>query len=178
MSWARFAKEILPQALGLQVWVPATGSFTAFVGPTRDLAKGHGLFKWPNLYSWYLYPEASPCGQWGLAQGAWQTCLGVVEYPSQWDGPKPHLFEGLVLVLKGCRDASGQSAGLGLFPEILQAKLFPHRKTIEAYSAQGRLLPEGIPAAGLSLTPQCAAADLKVSLPGGLEVQVRIDRWY
>jgi hypothetical protein len=55
------------------------------------------------------------------------------------DGYKPHMSNGLIVVLNNARDGNWQNCGAGLFHEILKGDLREVRSTIEAYSRTARI---------------------------------------
>jgi hypothetical protein len=134
MTWAKFSRDVLPEATKLEffaVHANYTGLLTA-VDPEAPL-----LFQWPHPVSWYVYHGGSQPSQWGLAPG-YVEITGLSPSPARWGGNRAtHFSESVVAILKGARDS--RTAGLCLFPEILKSDLHAVRATIEAYSNRGSL---------------------------------------
>jgi hypothetical protein len=99
--------------------------------------------------------------------------------------PKPsmvggvtHHGDGVLLVLKGCREHENRASGLALFPECLRSELHEVRSVIEKFSNANK--PEGSvhgSAAGPMIPEQGSYAHVvKVVTPSGTQ-QYTIDRW-
>ncbi len=146
MTWAKFARDVLPRAQSLALAVPLHGPFAALTTAV-DLA-APPLFRWDrpewrNRVSWYTHVHGSPASQWALRGGMRATVLAICEMPCVWGDGKQvpanvSLAGGrLLAVLQGAEDAPHM--GLGLFPECLRSELHPVRATIEAYSCSHSL---------------------------------------
>lgn len=135
MTFARFAKNVLPTAESMQVLVPARAGFSALL--TAVHADAPNIMQWSNPVSWYVYPGGSQASQWGLKGNVYTDVTGITLQPNMWDEECPNKGEGVHFILEGCKDS--RNAGLGLFPEILTSELNEVRKTIEAFSSAGKL---------------------------------------
>jgi len=126
-TW-NFVREKLAGAKVVEILVPDHGNF-------RVLTAGdEKVFKWDNTVSSYVWPFGSSCGQFGLSCG-WAPVTGIIQMPWSWDGApeRADLPDGWLALISGACES--WKAGLALFPDILQARFFPYRKTIEAYSS-------------------------------------------
>lgn len=137
MTWEKFARTVMPTAEQMEMLVPAQGNFIALTAAADPEAPP--ILKWDrddrrNTVAWYVYHGGSAASQWRLSGGAWTKVMGLVPSPPLWgDQPKPHLGNGLVIVIENAADTrSGQ--GNALFPETLRDDLHGARATIEAYS--------------------------------------------
>ena len=182
MTWEKFSRTILPSAEAIKIAVPAIGNFIGLTTAANPDAPP--ILKWDrederNPVAWYVYPNGSPAGQWGLRGGAWATLSGICPLPPLW-GPRPSAFlgEGVVLVIEGACDT--REAGNALFPECLKEDLHAVRATIEAYSRSASIGGrESASACGYDVrkeagvSPRC---DLRVLASGNWN-RYRIDRW-
>jgi hypothetical protein len=173
MTWDKFRRTILSAAERIELQVPSVGRF---IGMTTAVhADAPLLFKWDNPVAWFCYPMGSPAQQWGLRPG-FANVVAVAPLPTLWGpSPKPHLGEGVVMVLENCMD--GKDAGNALFPECLRDDLHAVRSTIEAYSRGAKISKgEGQVACGYDLRKPNAEAVLRVCVSGSWTTY-RIDRW-
>lgn len=174
MTWEKFARTILPNAERMEINVPAHGRFIGMT--TAAIADAPSIMKWDNPVAWYVYHGGSPAAQWKLAPG-WAKVLAATPFPTQWgDKPKPHLGEGVVLVIDGCMDTNEHS-GNALFPECLREDLHQVRATIEAYSRSAKICGrDGQVACGYDIRKSAADCLLRV-FSSGAWTPYRIDRW-
>lgn len=147
MTWEKFARTVLPEALSVEYEVTPRGqNFAAIV--TAQHADSPPIFQWDredarNPCSVYLYHVGSAPGNWNLPVGiwgppAWVPVPMVVLRPEMWDGnPAAHHGKGLLFVLKGCVDM--RESGNAIFPETLRTEFHAVRATIEAYSRSAKL---------------------------------------
>ena len=140
MTWVKFEKEILPEALKIEFRVPFTGNFTALVTAVHDDAPP--IIAWDtkkkrNPVSWYVYYGGSAARQWTLESGKYCDVTGICMQPSMWYGDFPNQGESVMFILNGAKDTINGS--LGLFPEILKSEFHEIRSTIEAYSHSRKL---------------------------------------
>jgi hypothetical protein len=181
MTFAKFRRDVLPQALGIEARVPARGAFCAFTTAVeRDAAP---LLQWDdeerrNPFAWYVYHEGSTAAQWGLSAGSSARVICASEMPPVWTDRTRWKDYGnsVLLVLDGARDSRNTS--LALFPECLRGELHQVRRTIEAHSRSQKLEPleDGRPhAAGLRVGDRMPV-ELTVRTTTGLAVYM-IDRW-
>ncbi len=174
MTWSKFAATIMPSAEAMQIQTPALGRFIGLTTATH--ADAPGIMKWEHPFSWFIYPNGSPARLWSLSN-AWTSVIAVTPLPSMWQPvPRPHLGEGMVLVLEGCWDTYTQ-AGNALFPEQLRDDLHAYRSVIEAYSRSAKLAGRDNSAAcGLDIRKSAADCVIK-TLANGAWTTYRIDRW-
>ncbi len=173
ISWAKFARTVLPTATEISALVPASGNFIGLA--TSVHADAPALLKWDadgarNPVSWYLYHPSSTASRWGLAAGTWVCVTAICELPCHWMRRCPGEDDRKILLLEGARDADCNS--LVLFPECIRGELHGVRSVIEAHSKRGKLAgakdgsANGILAVGTTI---------RVGVPGGTQTY-RIDR--
>lgn len=165
ITYARFARDVLPRALEIEAVVPHQGNFSQLT--TCIHASAPPILQWDldearNPFAWYVYHNGSPASNWGLRAGRVKV-VGIVKQPSMWNGGFEHQGRSMVFLLDGAADQ--RPASLALFPESLRADLHEVRSTIEAYSKNGKLArpPRGTP----------IAAGIRVDDVNKLEVLVR-----
>lgn len=177
VTWEKFVRAVLPSAERIEAQITsATRNFIALTG--AEHADAPMILKWRNPVAWYVYPGGSPASQWGLAPG-WAKLTGIVPLPTLWgDEPKPHLGEGVALVLDGCAD-SKTGSGNALFPECLIAELHPVRSTIEAFSRRAEMLGrDHASACGLDVRNGMKSIGYRLRVTAcGLTTDYQIDRW-
>lgn len=184
MTWVKFRDTVLPEAERIEFYVPRAS--TSYLGLlTAADPEAPPIIQWDrpekrNPVSWYLYAYGSRPQTWNLTAGEWANVTALVPLPSQWDPERDysHFAPGIVVLLKGCQDTSGQ-ASVGLFPEILRGDLREVRATIEAYSrgakAEGA---EDADACGLDLRKgQRWNQKFRVTSKDGTQMVVTLDRW-
>jgi hypothetical protein len=144
VTWEKFSRTVLPTALGMEVVVPASGSFYGLVTATDPAAPP--LLQWDGLdghprnpVSWYFYSRGSMASRWGLAGGKRAAVTAVFLGPHRWQEPAKfdHQGDSVFFALEGAADSG--KPGLCLFPEILKADLHGVRKVIEAHSRRGSI---------------------------------------
>lgn len=144
ITFARFARSVLPNAVKLEVLVPQDGAFTAVL--TASDLNAPPILRWDrpearNPFSWYLYTSGSGRTpyHWNLRGGVYVEVTAVTESPAHWAGQCPGEKDMKLLVLKGARDLHANH--LCLFPEILRSDLHGVRSVIEKHSASRK--PDG-----------------------------------
>lgn len=155
MSWAKFARNVLPTTQKMLLRVPSVGSFYGLL--TAVDMDAPAIIQWDrpekrNPFSWYFYNQGSLRSNWDLDSTAAVTA--IFEAPSNWYTAKSHHGDKLFFALDGCKDNSNSS--LCLFPEVLRSELREVRSTIESYSKTRRVerLPIGVEGAnGISGWP-------------------------
>lgn len=183
ITWEKFSRTIMPHADAIDLWVPPRGRFTAFTAASHHDAPP--ILKWDsqdqryrNTVAWYCYHNGSTAVQWGLQQNTWARINGIVPFPTMWgEKPKPHLGEGVLLVIDGAQDQqTGQ--GNALFPECLIQELYAARSTIEAYSRSAQLEGRESMVAGYDVRCGENLENCTVRvLANGLWSTYNIDRW-
>jgi len=177
MTWAKFERTVLPEALSIEISCPASGNY--FGTTTATYRTAPPLLQWDGLdgqernpVSMYVYHGGSTARQWGLSPG-WNKVTAIFRGPQAWQ--RPDLFKnqgtGIHFSIEGCRDS--RNAGLAIFPETLRSELHEVRAVIEAHSKSGTLKhPEKGTANGLAFS---ANTQLRVTTADGRATYV-IDR--
>jgi hypothetical protein len=136
MTFAKFVRKVLPDALAIDYWLTDTKqSFAGIL--TAAVADAPLIFQWDNPFSWYVWIGGSTPKTWNLPSNGWQRVTGITYQPSMWGKPLDHKGQSAIFILEGARETN-ESRGLGLFPEFLGAHLHEVRSTIEAHSRQGQ----------------------------------------
>ena len=182
MTWVKFEKEALPKAARIEYLVPQVRSNYCALVTAQD-QDAPPILQWDgeprNPISWYVYNGGSSPVDWGLQVAAWCPVTGVCLQPSMWNGGSEHQGKGVFFILEGAKDKKYQTAGVGLFPEILKSELHAVRATIEAYS-RGNVLGgyEESSANGIALFASSKMWDhiLRVTV-GEVSSLYRLDRW-
>lgn len=174
ITWEKFLRTILPDAERMDIRVPSQGNFEAYLTAAR--ADAPIIFKWDNPVSTYVYHHGSVASRWGLVAGSWANVVAISPRPNLWGSAKPHLGEGLLLVIAGAADST-TNQGNALFPETLRDDLHGVRSTIEAYSRSAVIeRPEGQLACGYGIGKGRIDCILRVYAGGGW-APYKIDRW-
>lgn len=141
MTWEKFARTTLPEAVKIEIMVPPHGNFGAFA--TAVDPEAAPIMRWDradrrNPFSWWVYTGGSRASRWGLCGGAWLNVPAIVVYPGRWAGGLDNTVDGKMFVIEGMRHL-GPCAGLAIFPECLRAELHEIRQSIEAFSKAGQM---------------------------------------
>lgn len=177
ITWARFRRSILPNAVSIKVQIPSSGPYCAMTTAVHEDA--HPIIQWDhpgdrNPVAWYFYSGGSTPSQWGLRSQSWVDVEAVIEQPNMRSGAS-HQGEQIMFALKGAADTRNNS--LALFPEILKSELREIRSTIEAYSRSGTLKrPRGQLASGLMTNFNNHRITVMVD-HGSFIKHYTIDRW-
>ncbi len=178
-SWAVFARDVLPRATALQVFVPAHASFITLV--TAEHADALPIFQWDNEMarnpvSWYVWHGGSAASQYGLRGNAYAEVIGLCAPPHQWLGARSAHFPGGVLVLiDGAKET--RNSGAALFPETLKSDLHGVRSVIEAHSRSQQIIDHGDHAGGTALFISAKDGDVRLRVKlDGVTTIYRIDR--
>jgi hypothetical protein len=181
MTFEKFRREVLPQAVQLAALVPAHGNFVAMVTTVNPDAPP--ILQWDheahrNPVNWYVWPGGSPASQWGLAPG-WVEVTAIALMPPMWNAAKDHGHHGrgAFVLLKGCRDT--REGGIALFPEVLKAEYRPIRATIEAFSRSAQLKDrDQATACGLDLRAgQAWQQQVRATDARHVQTVYLLDRW-
>lgn len=141
MTWEKFARTVLPDALKMEIMVPSHGGFCGLM--TAADPDSPPIIQWDGLpgharnpVSWYFWNGGSSASQWGLSPG-WNDVSCVFPNPSKWQEPEKfkHQKATVHFAIVGCVESRTES--LALFPEILKAELHGIRSVIEAHSNRG-----------------------------------------
>jgi len=139
LTWEKFSRTILPDAVSMEVFVPEKGNFyglTTASDPTAaPILQWDGLNGHPrNPVAWYFYSGLSHATRWNLKAGSWAKVTSVFLSPHCWQEPGLFLHhqKNVFFSLEGAVDLNINS--LGLFPETLKNELRAIRSVIEAHS--------------------------------------------
>jgi hypothetical protein len=141
MTWDKFRRTVLADAKKIELYVSQYKSgFAAFVTAEDNAAPP--IVQWDseenrNPFSWYLYSGGSYPEVWNIEGGEYVEVTGITPQPNMWQPGYEHQGEGVLFVLKNCKDKYNKSSGL--FPEILRSELREVRSTVEAYSQANKL---------------------------------------
>ncbi len=179
MTWEKFAKEVLPEALKLELLVSrGTSNFAALTTAVDPDALP--ILQWDspearNPVCWYLYSGGSMASNWGLRSGEWANVDAVTLKPSFWGEAMNNQSPGAVLILHGAKDS--REVPVCIFPETLKSDFHAIRATIEAFSRNGKM--EGADessACGLMVEGQDFDHTVRVTTKLGRQ-SYRLDRW-
>jgi hypothetical protein len=189
MSWNKFAEEILPTALNLEIKIP---SVEFFAGVTMAaVPESPSLFFYDHQASSYAKmgtdqftgkPLPVPASNWNLVAGSFRDVGMIIPMPHQWGGQNfAHMKEQLLFVIPGAYDMPavdfGQT-GNALFAQLLKSEFHPYSSVVTAYANKAPF--EGLTkdqVAGLSLTRgQQEQRLLRVTTESGSR-EILIDRW-
>ncbi len=151
MTWAKFARDILPDAETLEVVLPGRGGFYGLTTAVHKDAPN--LMQWDSPCSHYFYAQGSTPAEWGL-YGQYAKVTAVFLAPHEWGEKKFSNHKRMAMfALEGARDQrAGYKTGLCMFPETMRSEYHGVRAVIESHSETGTL--EGKPfgdANGLAL---------------------------
>ncbi|HEY3499290.1 MAG TPA: hypothetical protein VGK73_31595 [Polyangiaceae bacterium] len=178
MTWDKFERTVLADAMTIEVYAPYRGNYTAIL--TASDPESPPILQWDhaenrNPFSLYVWHGGSTSTQWGLSV-SWVNVSAIVDRPAHWTGTGlPNQSHSTIMLLEGARES--RDAGLALFPETLKSELHGVRAVIEAHSKAGRLegMAEGS-ACGLLFEHSGAwDARLRVTTKDGRR-EYRIDR--
>jgi hypothetical protein len=141
MTWEKFARTVLPEALSLDYLVMSADNFQAIT--TSVHPDDPPIWKWDRLdernpFCAYAYERETNPIQWALTAPGWISITAVTAMPWHW-GTRltPGMGPGAILILRGAVDLN--DGGAGLFPELLRSELHPVRATIEAFSQTAKI---------------------------------------
>lgn len=176
ITWAKFSKKILPDALEMEAWIAPVKKYNLCALVTAVERSAPPILKWDhegkrNRVSWFVYSGGSLPREWGLKNG-YNRVTAVVPLPEE---TRP----GVVLTMEGAMDPSMGQSGSALFPEILRPELYEVRKTVEAYSQKTPLSNWGRANACGLLLPLASGQigiTLRVRTKYGVHT-FHVDRW-
>jgi hypothetical protein len=192
ITWDRFCTVILPNAIGIELKVPAGyAPFTALV--TAADPNSPAILQWDgieglerNPVSHYMYHGGSLSTRW-LPNVTYFPILpssvkvnAICSNPSSWQQQEKfkHQGEAVMFILEGCRDTTYTNSG-GLFPECLKAEFHGIRSVVEAYSKEAVIAgKDEATACGLWISKGMDFKyTLKVKMVDGDERSYLVDRW-
>lgn len=177
LTWEKFQRTVLPTARAIDLYLSTKNSYCGML--TASDPNAPLLFQWDNPVSWYVYVSGSDPDHWRLQADTYGRVSAITLKPSMWTDPTKfaHQSQGVILLLDGARDTTHD--GLSIFPEFLRSEFHSVRKTLEAFSKQGKV--EGADeatACGLLLTKGVSwDALLRVTDEEGTVALYRLDRW-
>jgi hypothetical protein len=178
MTFEKFARKVLPDAVEIEYWL--TNTPQSFAGVlTAAVADAPHIFQWDNPFSWYVWIGGSLPKAWKLPNNGWHRVTGIGSQPSMWGKPLSHKGQGAIFILEGARETNEQR-GLGIFPEFLAAHLHEIRSTIEAHSKSGKSEhPEAGTANGIMLSSGYSiGSNYKFRVRTAIGTSIyQIDRW-
>ena len=147
MTWDKFRRTMLADAENIEYNVPSSPVQLAALVTAVDAAappilqwdgglgaKGGDARNPVSVYSTTAAPSA-----WNLSPGAWVPVDFVSPMPYHWNGnAAANQKEGVLLALRGCRDAK-RTAGGGFLPEFLRSELREIRASLDAYARSARV---------------------------------------
>ena len=141
MTWEKFRRTVLPTAKKIELMTRACKNGYAALVTAHDF-NAPPIILWDNEerrnpFSWYMYSGGSYPDQWNLPSSAHVEVTGITLQPNMWQPGYEHIGEGVIFILKGCKDSMNKSSGL--FPEVMRGELREVRATIEAYSKEHKL---------------------------------------
>jgi hypothetical protein len=127
MSWAKFSRDILPNAVKLEMVLP-NAPFEYAALTTAVHPEAPPLVMWDkeearNPVTTYRYVDGSPPHMWNLQANQLTAVTHVVQTPEHWQGQLPKFQDGVIFVLQGARDLNYKNVGLGLAPGFLRSDL-------------------------------------------------------
>lgn len=174
MTYSKFRRTVLPNAIDISVLVPARGHFAALVTATNSSAPC--ILQWGNNVSWYVYSGGSDASKWNLRPKQYARLTGICLQPNMWENEASHQGTGVHFLIEGCRDQS--TPGLALFPEILMSSLHGVRKTIEEFCKGEKISAAATGnASGLKFTDNSTPVTLKVTSKDNIISTYVIDRF-
>jgi len=184
MTWEKFNRTVLPDASKIEVLVPSSGPFSAFLTAADYTAPP--IIQWDyqdyrNPLSWYFYVGHPTADRWNLNAGT-HVEVTALAYKPNMVGPyadrHTNQGKGVLFALRHCRDLRG--VNLCLFPEILKSELHQVRSTIEAHSNRTKVKsPTHDIAAGILTTfdGHKMQVSVRVTTHDGRRQNFHIDRW-
>lgn len=184
LTMAKFLRDVLPSARSLEVGAPRVGNYYGMLAAADPSAPP--ILQWDeaadrNTCSCYVYSSGSYRENWNLAEAGYGDvfvpCHAASRLPHQWrEGNKfAHHTDGIMFALEGCRDTKRDTAGLGLFPEILKNDLREVRSVIESFSRTNRISGLGGGDANGLLYAKGSTTRLKFRVDG--DRVYTVDRW-
>lgn len=176
MTWAKFARTVLPELRELEVLLEPSGAYIGLLTAMDPSAPP--ILQWDhedkrNPVSWYCYSGGNTPRHWNLQSGTHVRVLGITELPCHWDGVRSNHDQRKIFLLEGAKDMRKPTACL--FPEILKSELHSVRSVIEAHS-------KSQPASGTQFQSACgvtlgdgAPLRVRATLPGAITTYI-LDR--
>ena len=135
MTWVKFERDILPMAESIEVQLPYTGNYFAFVTAVDPSAPP--MVQWDseekrNPVTHYQYYGGSNASRWNLSVG-YKKVSAITRLPHEWSTkPLSNHGKGLAFIIDGARDLQYRRGGSN-FPENLKSEYHDIRSTLEAH---------------------------------------------
>jgi len=177
MTWAKFERDILPRAIGIDAYVPSQGNYTVVCTAVDPDAAP--LMRWDdplvrNPFNWYVWHGGSTATQHCMRPGSYVPVTMITDRPCHWGKATGYGFPpSRLFFLKGAGET--RSSGSALFPECIRPELHEVRSVIERYSKTHNLActfnaAVALPVAdGLSL-------EIRVTTADGVRQTITLDR--
>lgn len=184
MTWDKFQRTVLPEALDIEFKVPYAIAYYAMTTAADPDAKP--ILQWDkdearNPVSWYTRQSVAYATQWNLSHGAYVKVNALTLMPFAWKGnTAPHQGEGVFFILQGCKD-NQYTKGAGFFVEQLKPEFHSIRQTLEAYVTQAVMEGQDeATACGICLRKSATTwtdAEFRVTSRNGAVSSYKLDRW-
>ncbi len=185
MTWAKFARTILPTAKTIEYFVPASKqAYMALV--TAKNPEAPPIIQWDTLecrnpVTWYFYSGGSLPRDWNLRSDGYCPITAIVLQPSMWNNPENFVHKGekAFLILQNAKDKQYHQ-GAGFFPESLKSEYHGIRSTMEAYARNAVLEGKDDATAcgiGLQKGSNWDLIRLRVTSQDNMQVSYQLDRW-
>ena len=167
LTWAKFAREYMPDALKIDVLIPdGKIPMAAMVAPGDPHAPQ--ILQTP--LSWYTYPGGSPAPGWNLTPGSFKNVPAITVLPSLRE-------QGIFVCIEGAGD-KGYVRGGAFFPEDLLSQYRPVRAALEAVAMETVIQGSAMDAACGLILPRDGGWGLTLRLTmAKTQIYVVIDRW-
>ena len=180
MTWEKFSKTVLPDALSIEFYANRRGDYAAIT--TAANGDAPPILQWDtaenrNPFAWYFKHGTHLPSAWNLTEG-WRKVTGICLSPTMWYGEFGNHQKAVHFIVDGCKDTTYRGSGNAIFPETLKAEFHGVRATIEAYSRSAELNGyDSASACGI----RCGAGqtwNLPIRVTSKLGVTAyRLDRW-
>lgn len=144
MTWDKFSRTVLPTAEKIEFFARwQSDGYLAML--TAVYPDAPPILQWDredrrNPFSWYFHRYGSSPRDFSLEPDAWHVVNAISLKPSMWgDEPLEHQGKGVFFIINGARDKRYETAGIGLFPEILKSEFHGIRSVIEAHSRSWKI---------------------------------------
>lgn len=184
MTWAKFARTVLPQAVSVRVSQATAHSGYGMLAALNPASPP--ILQWDredrrNTVSWFTNQPGVPITGYGarLEPNNTVELEGVCRFPQHWNGGDADKWgDGVLLVVNGSGPYPG--GGNALFPEFLRSEYHGVRASIEALSKSATMHRVDRPIAALAIRSQTAPSpylQLEVVTRDNVQAIYRIDRW-
>lgn len=181
MTWTKFERTVLPDAVRMEIKVPRHGDFITLV--TAANMDAPPIIQWDqpearNPVSWYVWRGGAPATQYGLIGNQYYDVSLVTLKPSMWQPNYERHGRAVIFAIAGALEH--RMYGNALFPELLRGEYHGVRSVIEAYARTAVIAgKEGPHVVGLSISitnTREPSLCVRVTSAGGTQ-DYEIDRW-